>query len=799
MPSYLHPGVYVEEIPSGVKPIEGVATSVTACVGPAVKGPVARTTLIQSWDDYTAVYGDIASEDDAMGLAVQGFYLNGGKTAHIARLAGQDCTPAHAMLMGEGEAGGSIEPEVLSLEASSPGAWGNASSYRIVKPDCDTPSFDLEIGHVEKGEFHADEIHAGLTLDDQDAGYAPRRVENSSNRVRLVLQDATKPGDAKSQYQQGSTTGGPMATAAKAIRKPFEELQTQNPGQRVTLTLAIDGLTARRITLDPATLAWPESASNKGDGELLAEAIVGAVKGLGNDSSYQDFHCKYTNERCFVLSSGHAGPSSAVVVFDGDKGPSDLAHILRLDSAARATLVGKALDPSKKTHFSSGLGGTKDLVLTLDHQPTFTLELDTDQLTLVGDHYQDGETVACALRKAVRAHAPSIASFAGFECSYEKPKIGETETPHMVLTSGSSRSRRSSISIEGGSLAPILGLDSGFTLTPGRTLEHGTSRVVPRQSLGAPPFELGNPLLDGKDDPAGVADYMDFFGRVLRKVRNVSILVLPGEQWAKDGSGNAKIGAALAHCESTGSRMLIVDPPADHELDQATTIQGMALPTSTYGVLYYPWVAVANPFYDRDANPDASPTLRIPPSGLVAGMWSKIDGRRGVWKAPAGVETALLGVAGLQYSVEDGEQDQLNPLGVNALRVLPGFGPVIWGARTLSTKATPEWRYVPVRRTAIFLEQSLYGGIQWAVFEPNDHLLWSALRTNIASFMDGLHRAGAFQGEKASDAYFVRCGLGDTMTQGDIDRGQVIVIVGFAPLKPAEFVIVRLQQKVGQK
>jgi phage tail sheath protein FI len=136
---------------------------------------------------------------------------------------------------------------------------------------------------------------------------------------------------------------------------------------------------------------------------------------------------------------------------------------------------------------------------------------------------------------------------------------------------------------------------------------------------------------------------------------------------------------------------------------------------------------------------------------------------------------------------------------VNALRKRPGYGTVIWGTRTLSTKSNPEWRYVPVRRTAIFIEQSIFNGIQWAVFEPNDHRLWSSLRANIESFMNGLFRAGAFQGEKSGDAYFVRCGLGSTMTQDDIDRGQVIVLIGFAPVKPAEFVIVRIQQKVGQQ
>jgi hypothetical protein len=247
------------------------------------------------------------------------------------------------------------------------------------------------------------------------------------------------------------------------------------------------------------------------------------------------------------------------------------------------------------------------------------------------------------------------------------------------------------------------------------------------------------------------------------------------------------------------SRMVIIDPPEGVEFKSELDVTKLNFKPKTYAVVYYPWVKVANPFYNAETNPGAETTLLVSPSGLAAGMWAKTDGKRGVWKAPAGVDTSLLGVAGLQFPVEDGEQGNLNPLGINCLRQMPGFGPVIWGARTLATRADPEWRYVPVRRTAIMIEQSIYNGIQWAVFEPNNHNLWASLRGNIGSFMDGLFRAGAFQGEKASDAYFVRCGLGDTMTQGNIDRGQVIVIVGFAPLKPAEFVIVRIQQKVAQQ
>lgn len=324
-------------------------------------------------------------------------------------------------------------------------------------------------------------------------------------------------------------------------------------------------------------------------------------------------------------------------------------------------------------------------------------------------------------------------------------------------------------------------------------------KVTADTEAGAPTsLEVSSVELDGGEDgkPAEQGSFDDVFTAFV-KIRDVNTICLPDHQW--DDDGKPFLESAIAHAEATMSRMVIVDPPASEELVTEQDVTDLTLPTSTYTALYYPWVKVANPFFDEEDNPGVPATLLVPPSGYAAGMWSKIDGRRGVWKAPAGVETQLLGLAALEYVVENAEQDQLNPLGVNALRKINGFGHVIWGTRTLSTRANPEWRYVPVRRTAIFIEQSLYNGIQWAVFEPNDHRLWASLRANVDAFMNGLFRSGAFQGEKASDAYFVRCGLGDTMTQADIDRGQVIVIVGFAPLKPAEFVIVRIQQKVAQQ
>jgi hypothetical protein len=226
-------------------------------------------------------------------------------------------------------------------------------------------------------------------------------------------------------------------------------------------------------------------------------------------------------------------------------------------------------------------------------------------------------------------------------------------------------------------------------------------------------------------------------------------------------------------------------------------VKDLGGPTSPYTALYYPWLEVSNPHYDPDTAANKPKSYRIPPSGFAAGMWARIDARRGVWKAPAGLEATVRGSIGPNILIGNDLQDNLNELGINCLRAIVG-PTVIWGARTLATKTKPEFRYISVRRTQNMIGESLYNALQTVVFEPNDHRLWSSLRASATNFMDGLFRAGAFQGEKASDAFYVQCGLGTTMTQGDIDAGIVRLVVGFAPLKPAEFVVVQIKQIVGQ-
>jgi uncharacterized protein len=782
MPTYLHPGVYVEEIPSGVKPIEGVPTSVSAFVGRARKGPVGEAVPVSSFDEYKAVFGDIAAEDDAMGLALQAFYLNGGKAAYVARLVNGGAATAAASTQLVGEASGGNP--VLRIQATSVGEWGNAIYYKVIKPDPDAQSFDLEIGRIEKETFKVEESFTDLGMNAQSDNYALSQVNGSSAYVELVLEPAADPSDGNELFQDAVLTGGTLGTAA--------DFFSSGMSGNMDLTLNINGLGAKKITIDTGALGLA-GTDNQADGDLVAGAITTAVQGVGSDVAYQNFTCAYTAGRVALTSPEPLQQSStaAVIVYDGSGAASDLAAFLRLDAHARATLVGAALDTTNATLFSAGITGSMSLTLSIDNLSDRTITLDAGALGLAGNHDADGQTVAQAIKDAVQILSPAVDATKDFDCIYTSGRFS--------LSSGNSEPRTSSLSVADGSLADLLGLASGDapTLTPGRESDQGTARVIPQEDLG--PVNEGTSLAGGGETPPTAADYGSFFNGVLRKVRDVSILVLPGQYWAADGSGSAVISQALAHAASTKSRMVIVDPPPDVELLQASQVDQMGLTTSTYAVLYYPWAKVANPFYNVDTNPTAAKTLTIAPSAFAAGMFAKIDAKRGVWKAPAGVESQLLGMAGLVFDIEDTEQDKLNPLGVNCLRKLPSFGAVIWGSRTLSTKADPEWRYVPVRRTAIMIEQSIYGGIQWAVFEPNDHRLWASLRTNIGAFMDGLFRAGAFQGEKASDAYFVRCNLGDTMTQDDIDRGQVIVIVGFAPLKPAEFVIVRIQQKVAQQ
>jgi hypothetical protein len=239
--------------------------------------------------------------------------------------------------------------------------------------------------------------------------------------------------------------------------------------------------------------------------------------------------------------------------------------------------------------------------------------------------------------------------------------------------------------------------------------------------------------------------------------------------------------------------MLLVDPPSDWTNKEAAKNKANQVGTSSKNAaLFFPRLKQPNPLRNGMMED-------FVPCGAVAGIFARTDANRGVWKAPAGLDAVLVGVPQLSVSLTDAENGELNPLGINCLRALPPAGRVIWGARTLQgdNRLASEWKFIPVRRTALFIEESLFRGLKWAVFEPNDAPLWAQIRLNAGSFMHSLFRQGAFQGSTPREAYFVKCDK-ETTTQNDIDSGNVNVVVGFAPLKPAEFVVIKIQQIAGQ-
>ncbi|SRR6266566_2351606 len=290
-----------------------------------------------------------------------------------------------------------------------------------------------------------------------------------------------------------------------------------------------------------------------------------------------------------------------------------------------------------------------------------------------------------------------------------------------------------------------------------------------------------------------VADFFPVFQQdsSLDKLPIFNILVIPGV------TKELILSEAIAFCEEKRA-FFIMDPPPDKIADQGGInwigdYMSNVSPKSTNAALYFPYIVSTDPLTGKSVN--------LPPGGTVAGIYARTDTNRGVWKAPAGLETTLANTAGVVTGgvMNDPRQGTLNPLGVNCLRTFPGIGTVVFGART-SVTANPafqQWRYVPVRRMALFIEQTLYNNLGWVIFEPNDDPLWVAIRTSIENFMLSLFNQGAFQGSTPSQAFQVKCDS-STTTQDDINNGIVNIIVAFAPLKPAEFVIIKIAQLAGQ-
>ena len=275
---------------------------------------------------------------------------------------------------------------------------------------------------------------------------------------------------------------------------------------------------------------------------------------------------------------------------------------------------------------------------------------------------------------------------------------------------------------------------------------------------------------------------------LLDQVDLINILCVPGES-------TANVVASLQKYCHDRRAFLIIDSPKGATLatmQSSPSLTAVGTDASN-SALYFPWIRVQDPL-------DENRVRAFPPSGLVAGVYARTDSHRGVWKAPAGIETTVSGAIGTEIPLTDDENGTLNPLGINCIRTWPDRGTVVWGSRTLlgNDAFASVWKYVSVRRLALFIEESLLRGTRWIVFESNNESLWSQVRLLVDAFMNDLFRQGALQGTTPREAYFVKCDR-QTMTANDINYGIVNILVGFAPLKPAEFVVIRIQQKASSE
>jgi len=272
----------------------------------------------------------------------------------------------------------------------------------------------------------------------------------------------------------------------------------------------------------------------------------------------------------------------------------------------------------------------------------------------------------------------------------------------------------------------------------------------------------------------------------LAALDDISIVAAPGSSAYTDAAGIQRL--LISHAEGRRRyRIAVLDTAA--RLNPGAARTERAVIDSKYAAMYYPWVVISNP-NARPGRDDIPREIALPPSGFLCGIYARNDIERGVFKAPA--NEVVRGALRFEREISTGEQEMLNPLGVNCLRFFPGRGYRVWGARTASSD--PEWKYVNVRRYFNYLEASIDRGTQWAVFEPNGERLWANVRTTIADYLYNEWVTGALLGSKPDQAFFVRCDR-STMTQNDLDNGRLICLVGVAALKPAEFVIFRIGQK----
>jgi phage tail sheath protein FI len=665
-----YPGVYIEEAPSGVRPVIGVATSITAFVGSAPKGPENRAVRLAGFGDYERRFGGLARSSE-LGFAVQQFFRNGGSDALVVRVPNAGAVNASVTLL---DAVTGSPKFALVLEASSSGAWGDRIAIDVDTAGVsDASSFNLAITDLGTGTT---EWFTDLSID------------GSSPRAAVATLNDPDRGSALVQATAGAANAARPVTAGTA-------------GADFDLSaLTIDATKSYRFTIQPDRPTKPDPNDNTKTVPAVADTTV--------------------------------------TLFEpGERLPTTMAGL--------AALVQRKVNEA--------LGGA------------------------------DG-AVGVAVRVTPSGSGSGLRIVADVDPALAPTATDAAFTVSKVTPAGLVADA-----------AALLGLD-GAARNVGRYSPGGSSRLaqgaVVSGSDGAGPPGTG--ALIGS--PAAFSGIY-----ALLKTDLFNLLCIPDATRARPGNPNAldpavdpdAIWAAAYDLCVKRRAVLLIDPPPDViDPDRAVDWIGSLGTKGPNAAAHFPRIRIPDPTDDFQPR-------TVAPSGTAAGLYARTDATRGVWKAPAGIEARLIGLSSLGYKLTDAENGILNPLGLNCLRTFPVTGTVNWGGRTTDGAdiAASQWKYLPVRRLALYIEESVFRGTQWAVFEPNDEPLWTQLRLNLTSFMQDLFRKGAFAGKTPREAYLVKCDS-ETTTSDDVDRGVVNLVIGFAPLKPAEFVVIRIQQLAGQ-
>lgn len=801
------PGVYIEEVSSGVHTITGVATSIGAFFGRASKGPLNQAIRILSLSDFERQFGKPHPHSDLADSVTQ-FFTNGGTDCYVIRLA-KGAVKARITLRNLNGV------NVLDAIAKAEGAWANTVrlevNYNTPTPDT---SFNLTVIQEDGGVPVASESFTGLTMDPSSQHYAPAFVTQSSELVELKLSAAMlapaldEPPTAASFINQlGNSLAGfsqarrPLGANAAGVAATLNGLISLAPpaGPQTQFDISVNGSPFAHVDLTgivlPGTLTGQGTALETAINSALASvqpgltvaASLSNVAGLGVLLTLQS---NSGDQSRVQVQRSSTNDIAAALMLGVDQGGVEVARWGNFRPAPTASLLtlGPVASPASVANLDglAALSQTTITQLTID-STVIPLNADPNNLvTVIGGNWVNnkvGDSPVTGDNNGVSEKLQIIAN--AINTTAGLPYKAEVWGYHLAI-----------LAKTGNSTSQPGTLTSGNATFDGAVVKN--VRQYTLGTVGAGTFATGG--MDGNDGIAPtLAEYLgnpvDQTGfHALDPVDLFNLMVLPPDDEVPEATQFQLWGPASNYCAENRAFLVIDAPPSWTKNGRPRVVNTTSLINDLRVTVVKEYSAV---FYPRLKYSRLGVTRLTGPAGAIAGLMARTDSTRGVWKAPAGLEADIRNILGLEINLTDAENGVLNKLGVNSLRIFPN-GIVNWGARTLagSDDLGSEWKYIPIRRLALFLEESLYRGTQWVVFEPNDEPLWAKIRLNVNAFMMGLFRQGAFQGTTPDKAFFVKVDS-ETTTQADRNLGIVNIIVGFAPLKPAEFVIIKIQQIAG--